>query len=142
MSDTLTAEQRSIRMSLIRGKDTLPELKLRKQLHRLGLRYRLHNSKLPGKPDLTLAKYMTIVFVHGCFWHRHPNCKVATTPKSNVEYWQSKFERNVERDNANKELLMQMGWRVITVWECEVNSAAKLAATAEQIYQRIRSASK
>jgi DNA mismatch endonuclease, patch repair protein len=139
MTDTLTAEQRSVRMSLIRGKDTLPELKLRKQLHRLGLRYRLHNSKLPGKPDLTFAQYKTVVFVHGCFWHRHLNCKIATTPKSNVEYWQAKFKRNVDRDKANLELLTQLGWRVFTVWECEVDSAAKLTSTAQKIYRQIRS---
>jgi len=98
MTDFLSPAERSDRMSRIRGKDTQPELTLRKVLHRLGLRYRLHGAGLPGKPDLVFPRYRTVVFVHGCFWHRHDGCNIATTPKSNTPFWLEKFEKNVARD--------------------------------------------
>jgi len=120
--DTVTREQRSANMSKIRSKDTKPEMLVRRHLHALGFRYRLHDSKLPGHPDIVLPKWHTVIFVNGCFWHRHEGCKFATIPKSNVEFWKAKFERNVARDRNEHKALEDFGWRVIVVWECEVRS--------------------
>jgi DNA mismatch endonuclease, patch repair protein len=120
MADTLTSEHRSWLMSRVWGRDTKPEWILRSALHRLGFRYRLANRKLPGKPDLVFRKYQSVVFVHGCFWHRHPGCLKATTPKSNVSFWQEKFSKNVERDKKNYSTLVNNGWKVIVVWQCEL----------------------
>ena len=125
-------------MSRIRGKDTGPELALRRVLHRLGLRYRLHGAGLPGKPDLVFRRYKTVVFVHGCFWHRHPKCNIATTPKSNTLFWVEKFERNVARDKRVSAVLVTMGWKVVVVWECEVASAAKAQTTGVRLARLIR----
>ena len=121
MADTLTPEKRSWNMSQIRGSETTVEVKVRKGLFKEGFRYRKNVKGLPGKPDIVLPKYKTIIFIHGCFWHRHENCSRATTPKSNLEYWTGKFARNVENDQKNKVLLEQMGWSVITLWECDIN---------------------
>ena len=118
--DHLTPEKRSWNMSRIKGKDTSIEVKVRKDLFRRGFRYRKNVKELPGKPDIVLPKYKAVVFVHGCFWHRHPGCKDATTPKTKTEYWLKKFERNVYNDEVHKEQLMNSGWRVFTIWECEV----------------------
>lgn len=139
MVDTLTPAERSARMSRIRSSNTKPEVALRKALHRLGFRFRLHGRRLPGKPDIVLAKHRTVVFVHGCFWHRHEGCKVATTPKSNSEFWVEKFNRNVIRDTAILEQLYDTGWRVIIAWECNLGSVAKVTAKATEIAERIRS---
>lgn len=125
-------------MSRIRGKDTGPELALRRVLHRLGLRYRLHGAGLPGKPDLVFPRYRTVVFVHGCFWHRHPECNIATTPKSNTLSWAEKFDKNVARDKRVSAALVTMGWKVIVAWECEVASAAKAQATGVRLARLIR----
>lgn len=138
MVDTLTPAQRSERMSRIRSRDTKPEIALRKALHRLGFRFRVHRTGLPGKPDMVLAKYRTVIFVHGCFWHRHPGCKVATTPKSNTEFWTDKFSRNVTRDMRVTKQLEDEGWRVITVWECEVDNSTKAAYMAIEIATKLR----
>lgn len=118
--DTMTRAQRSALMSRIRGKDTRPELVVRSLLHRMGLRFRLHSPKLPGRPDIVLPSRKTVVFVHGCFWHRHARCRFATTPASNKEFWQAKFEANRARDRRNIAALRKLGWRVIVVWECQV----------------------
>jgi len=118
--DKITKEQRSYTMSRIRSKDTKPEMLVRLHLHALGFRYRLHDSKLPGHPDIVLPKWHTVIFVNGCFWHRHEGCKVATTPKSNIDFWQAKFARNVARDIKEHNALESAGWHVIIVWECEV----------------------
>lgn len=115
-------------MSRIRSKDTKPEKIVRSLLHRMGYRFRLHRKDLPGKPDIVLPKYRTVIFVHGCFWHRHPGCKGATTPKSRTEWWQAKFDRNVTRDRAHRQELLARGWRVITVWECETKDLTALVA--------------
>jgi len=131
--DTLTPEQRSANMSKIRSKDTKPEMFVRRHLHALGFRYRLHDSKLPGHPDIVLPKWHTVIFVNGCFWHRHEGCKVATMPKSNVEFWTKKFERNVARDIKEHSALEASGWHVIVVWECEVRG--RLEALAAEIRQ-------
>lgn len=120
MVDTLTTAERSKRMSLIRSKDTAPELAIRRALHALGLRYRLGNKHLPGKPDIVFPRQKVAIFVHGCFWHRHENCKVANMPKSNTAFWKEKFDGNVARDQHSRAKLEAMGWRVETVWECEL----------------------
>lgn len=109
-------------MSGIKGKNTKPELLLRSALHKLGFRFRIQRKDLPGKPDIVLPKYKTIIFVHGCFWHRHPGCKYAYTPKSNIEFWTNKLEGNVIRDRLTEKALEELGWRILIVWECEVKT--------------------
>ena len=113
-------------MSRIRAKNTKPEKIVRSTIHRMGYRFSLHNKGLPGKPDITLPKYKTVIFVHGCFWHRHENCKYSTTPKSNVDFWTNKFEDNIKRDQSNYEALRKIGWKVVVIWECEVKDSEKL----------------
>lgn len=119
-------------MSGIRGRDTKPEITVRKFLHSQGLRYRVTPKDLPGRPDIVLSKYRTVVFVHGCFWHRHRNCKFAATPTSNTAFWQSKFEANVARDRRVVVQLRRAGWRVFTVWSCAI-SESKMRALARRI---------
>lgn len=138
MADFLSPKERSERMSRIRSKDTSPEIALRHELHGLGLRYRLNNSRLPGKPDLVFPRYRAVVFVHGCFWHRHPGCNIATTPKSNTDFWQAKFDRNVARDRRVATELRELGWRVFTAWECDLQSKTRTRMTAERIAREIR----
>jgi len=118
--DRISEEQRSWNMSRIRGKNTQPELIVRSTLHRLGYRFRLHRSDLPGKPDVVLPKYRTCIFVHGCYWHRHSGCKYAYEPKSRVDFWQKKFRDNVERDKRKRKELERLGWNVVVIWECQV----------------------
>ena len=130
--DTLTKERRSWNMGRIRSKDTAPELRVRSILHRLGFRFRLHASKLPGKPDIVLARWNHVILVHGCFWHRHPGCRFAYTPKSRVEFWTEKFAGNVKRDRIAVRELKRLGWHVTTVWECETADPGKLAAKLER----------
>ncbi|WP_407702880.1 very short patch repair endonuclease [Thiobacillus sedimenti] len=108
-------------MAGIRGKNTKPERLVRSYLHRAGLRFRLHAGGLPGKPDLVLKKYRTVVFVHGCFWHSHPRCKYAVVPSSNVEFWKKKLDANRSRDQRNRRELRALGWRVLTIWECQLD---------------------
>ncbi|WP_422072034.1 very short patch repair endonuclease [Tranquillimonas rosea] len=118
MADTVSPEVRSRMMSANRRKDTGPELLVRRHLHAQGLRFRLDVRKLPGSPDLVLARHRVAIFVHGCYWHRHEGCRFATTPKSNQAFWAAKFARNVERDERAIAALLHMGWRVGIVWEC------------------------
>lgn len=117
-------------MSGIRGKDTQPEIGLRKAFHSLGFRYRLHGVKLPGRPDIVLPKYKAVCFVHGCFWHQHRGCRFATSPKTRPDFWQAKFGENIDRDRRNVRALLESGWRVAVVWECalKVNGAQQLAS--------------
>ncbi|HEX8381901.1 MAG TPA: very short patch repair endonuclease [Sphingomonas sp.] len=124
--DGLTPERRSWLMSQVRGKNTTPEMRVRRTAHALGLRFRLHRGDLPGTPDLVFPKHRTALFVHGCFWHRHQNCPKSSLPKSRVEYWECKFQRNVLRDSEVEEALRKDGWRVALVWECETKNAAQL----------------
>ena len=131
MVDTITSARRSWNMSRIRGRNTGPELRLRSLLHRAGFRFRLHAKKLPGRPDIVLAKYRTALFVHGCFWHRHSGCRNTTTPSTRAEFWQEKFDGNVRRDARNRADLEAAGWNVMTVWECE------LKADAEEVVRRL-----
>lgn len=111
-------------MSGIRGRNTRPELLVRSWLHRQGLRFRIHVRSLPGKPDLVLPKYQTVIFVHGCFWHQHSGCRFAFKPKQNAAFWRAKLEGNVLRDRRHVSELRQRGWQVLTIWECEVNERA------------------
>ena len=114
------SEQRSRNMSAIKSKNTKPEIAVRKLLHSMGYRFRLHRKDLPGSPDIVLPKYKTVIFVHGCFWHRHENCKYASTPKTRQEFWEAKFRENINRDKLNQENLSSKGWKIIIVWECEI----------------------
>jgi DNA mismatch endonuclease, patch repair protein len=127
MSDRLSAQRRSWNMSRIRSKNTIPERTVRSLLHFCGYRFRLHQRNLPGTPDIILKKYFTVIFVHGCFWHQHRGCKYAYKPKSHIAYWEPKLKKNVERYSTNKRELRQLGWRVITVWECELGNLNALA---------------
>ena len=130
MTDTVDSKVRSRMMSGIKAKNTKPEMLVRRYLHGMGFRYKLHNSSLPGKPDIVLPKYRTIVFVHGCFWHRHSGCMLAYTPKSNVEAWQKKFVDNVMRDNKILAELANTDWQVIIIWECDLRKKASEALLA------------
>ena len=136
MADTLSREDRSKRMSLIRSKNTKIEIKVRKYLFSQGYRYRINDKRYPGHPDIVLPMYRTIVFIHGCFWHNHPDCKIAHIPKSNTKFWMEKITRNVENDKKHKDILESEGWRVITLWECEIekdfdNTMAGLISTLQ-----------
>lgn len=124
MTDVVDPETRSKMMSGIRGKDTKPELEIRQSLHQRGIRYRLHDEKLPGKPDIVLKKYNAVIFIHGCFWHRH-NCHLFKWPKTRPEFWKQKINRNHENDTTALEGLQSAGWRVCIVWECSIKGASK-----------------
>ncbi|MBA4417067.1 MAG: very short patch repair endonuclease [Syntrophus sp. (in: bacteria)] len=117
--DNLSPEQRSSNMSAVRGKNTSPELRVRRMLHAMGYRFRLHRKDLPGKPDIVLSKYRLCIFVHGCFWHQHPGCKRATIPETRKTEWQEKFRQNKERDDLVQKELENLGWRACVIWECE-----------------------
>lgn len=132
MADIFSKEKRSEIMSLIKGKNTKPELFVRSLLHRLGYRFRLNRTDLPGKPDIVLPRYRVAVFVHGCFWHRHEGCKYAYTPKSRPEFWAKKFQANIARDQRVREMLQSVGWRAITVWGCELRKSADLARRLDE----------
>lgn len=126
MTDKLTKQKRSENMSKIHGKDTSLEIKVRKYLYHHGFRYRKNVSDLPGRPDILISKYRTVIFVNGCFWHHHHGCKLATIPKSNTKYWKDKIDKNVKRDIRNIQLLEQMEYHVIIVWECEIKECFDL----------------
>ena len=139
MPDTLSQTQRHKCMSSIQGKNTKPEILVRKGLHARGFRFRLHNKKLPGSPDIVLPKYGVVIMVNGCFWHGHKGCRYATKPKTNVEFWEAKIARNRHRDEVTEAHLHALGWHVITIWECELRGAAsatsRLDALAEEIHK-------
>lgn len=138
MADFLTKEERSQRMARIRSRDTAPELALRKALHAMGFRYRVNDRRLPGRPDIVLPRYQTVVFVHGCFWHRHEGCSIATTPKSNTPFWQEKFNRNVARDRRVASELAAAGWKIIVTWECALQSNVRAGQTAAGVAASIK----
>nr|WP_314547632.1 very short patch repair endonuclease [uncultured Massilia sp.] len=125
--DIVEPKVRSRMMSAVRGKDTKPELIVRRFLHRKGFRFRLHVANLPGRPDLAFPKHKVALFVHGCFWHRHHGCRYATSPQQNAQFWSEKFDANIARDQRNVERLVEAGWRVITVWECGLRNAQATA---------------
>ncbi|MFZ6813778.1 very short patch repair endonuclease [Undibacterium sp. Rencai35W] len=125
--DTIGPEQRSRVMAAIKSCNTKPELAVRRMLHALGFRFRLHRKDLPGRPDIVLPKYKTVVLVNGCFWHQHAGCKLASRPASHQEYWEPKLDRNIERDKANCAKLTALGWRVVMIWECELRDASDVS---------------
>lgn len=120
-------------MSKIRAKNTKPELLVRQFLFSKGFRYRLHQSALPGKPDIVLKKYKTIIFVNGCFWHGHKNCEKSILPTSNIEFWKGKIQANIERDRKSKRSLKKLGWSVLTIWECDIKNKATLSKTMNKL---------
>jgi len=128
-----TTEERSALMRRVRGKDTKPEMRLRKALHAAGVRYRLHDRRMPGRPDLVLPGRRLAIFVHGCFWHRHEGCPRTTTPKANNAYWTQKFAENIERDERKTSQLRQAGWNVRVVWECEILNDESLGEIVREI---------
>ena len=137
MADTMTPEQRSRCMSAVKGKDTKPEMIVRKYIFSKGLRFRLHVRSLPGNPDIVLPKYKTVVFINGCFWHGHEGCKYYRLPKSNVEFWESKITNNKNRDVLNEIKLKELGWRVIRIWECEIRRIQDRNKSLERLYNQI-----
>ena len=139
MADVKTPEQRSRNMAAIKGKDTKPEMIVRKYLFSRGLRFRVQVRKLPGNPDIVLPKYKTVIFVNGCFWHGHEGCKYFRLPKSNVDFWREKIERNIERDRESMQALFDLGWKVVRVWECELRNKANREETLNKIYTSITS---
>jgi len=134
MADVVDAATRSRMMAGIRGKNTSPEVLVRKVLHRCGYRFRLHVTNLPGRPDIVLQKYGAVIEVRGCFWHRHQNCKYAVLPKTNQRFWQSKLQSNAVRDEKTSRALRKLGWQVLVVWECQTRNEQKL----DRIVSRIR----
>ena len=132
MTDTLSIAERSRLMAKIKGKNTAPERAVRSLLHRAGYRFRIHVRGLPGTPDVVLPKYRAVVFVHGCFWHRHRNCKIATMPQSHKKFWSEKFARNVANDARHRRKLRRLGWRVVTVWSCQLRHPERVLAKIEK----------
>ena len=124
-------------MSRIKGKDTKPELVVRSLLHKMGYRFRLHRKDLPGKPDIVLPKYYTLIFVHGCFWHRHKDCKYAYMPKSRVKFWKEKFAGTIKRDREHQKQLKEGGWEVHVIWECEIKDQETLKKKVSSIFRGI-----
>ena len=139
MTDIKSPADRSRNMAAIKGKDTKPEMIVRKYLFSRGLRFRVQVRKLPGTPDIVLPKYKTAIFVNGCFWHGHEGCKYFRLPKSNIEFWKEKIERNIERDKESELALLDLGWKVIRVWECELRNKANREGTLNKIYTSITS---
>ena len=134
--DKLSPAARSELMSKIHGKDTAPELAVRSLVHRMGFRFRLHAKGLPGTPDLVFARTRKIIFVHGCFWHNHVRCKGVRLPKTRIEYWLNKLRGNAERDRRNQRQLQALGWKVLTVWECQIRRPAALRRRIETFLER------
>lgn len=134
MTDRISKKHRSWNMSRIRGRDTTPERIVRSHLHRKGLRFRIHRRDLPGTPDIVLPKYRLVIFVHGCFWHRHKGCKFSYSPKTRVRFWQEKFRDNVDRDASILRQLKQLGWRMVVIWECETREAPELSRKIEGLF--------
>ena len=139
MTDIVDKQTRSRMMAGIKGKDTKPELVLRRALHARGFRYRLHSKNVPGRPDLVFQKHHAIIFVHGCFWHRHEGCRYTTTPSTRPEFWQTKFDANVARDRSVHDQLLDAGWRVATVWECALRRPEETALAANLLATWLRS---
>jgi DNA mismatch endonuclease (patch repair protein) len=138
MADHFSPEQRRYCMSRIRGKDTKPEILVRKGLHARGFRFRLQNRKLPGTPDIVLSKWGVAIMVNGCFWHGHKGCRYATRPKANTEFWDAKIVRNRHRDEVTAAHLEALGWTVITIWECELKGKDAVEARLEALADEIR----
>ena len=138
MTDHISRSHRSWNMSRIRGKNTRPEMVVRSALHRLGYRFRLHRKDLPGQPDIVLPKHGIVIFVNGCFWHRHKGCSRTTTPKSNTAFWEKKFSDTISRDKKQQRLLKKAGWRVLIFWECQVDDSKRLSTKLNTLANLIK----
>jgi len=138
MADRFSPAKRSEIMSRVRNKDTKAELRVRSFLHRLGYRFRLHRRDLPGRPDIVLPCCRVVIFVHGCFWHQHTGCSKAALPETNAEKWTAKLDRNVERDKNNSEALQAAGWRIATVWECELKDPDTVISSLSEVMPDLR----
>lgn len=138
MVDRLGTERRSWLMSRVKSRDTAPELRVRYAAHSLGLRFRLHRKDLPGKPDLVFPRWRVAIFVHGCFWHQHEGCRKAGAPKSRSHYWKPKLEKNIERDKRALEELDRLGWKTLTIWQCETNDATSLTDRLRTFFEQTR----
>jgi DNA mismatch endonuclease (patch repair protein) len=136
LTDKLTPERRSANMSRIRSRDTSPEMIVRRLLHGMGYRYRLHVAELPGRPDIVLPRLKRIIEVRGCFWHQHPGCIDSHIPKSRLEYWEPKLTKNQCRDEENRRKLRELGWRLCLIWECETNDASKISKRLVRFLRR------
>lgn len=137
LADTLSPKERSERMSKIRGKGSNPEMRLRRLVHGLGFRYRLHVKELPGKPDLVFPAKRAVIFMHGCFWHRHEGCKLARLPKSKLDFWMAKLEANRQRDLIHQRQLSDLGWRVLVIWECELNDIEHVSQIIKKFLRKL-----
>jgi DNA mismatch endonuclease (patch repair protein) len=138
--DRITAARRSWNMSRIKGRDTVPEKRVRSLLHRLGFRFSLGRRELPGRPDIVMPGRRIVVFVHGCFWHRHEGCSNSVLPKTRPEFWLAKLNGNVERDERNAAALEKQGWKVLTIWECEIDNEVRLSKRLLKLIPRLRNA--
>jgi DNA mismatch endonuclease (patch repair protein) len=136
MADVHSKEQRSYNMSRIKGKDTKPEMLVRKFLHAQGFRYKLHDKKLPGKPDIVLPKYKTVIFIHGCFWHGHADCKYYVVPKTRTDWWLNKINGNIANDKKAVSALKKDGWKIITLWECDLKPV-KIFKTLNSLLKKL-----
>ena len=137
MADIFSKAKRSEIMSKISGKETKPEILVRKFLFAQGFRYRKNDKRLPGKPDIVLPKYKTLIFVHGCFWHGHQNCKKSALPQSNHEFWKDKIQKNIERDKSKQKELKKLGWKIITIWQCQIKSRESVEKALKQTVKKI-----
>ena len=137
MADIFSKAKRSEIMSKISGKETKPEILVRKFLFAQGFRYRKNDKRLPGKPDIVLPKYKTLIFVHGCFWHGHQNCKKFALPQSNHEFWKDKIQKNIERDKSKQKELKKLGWKIITIWQCQIKSRESVEKALKQTVKKI-----
>ena len=135
MGERVTPEQRSRNMARVKNKNTAPEIIVRKTLHRLGYRFRLHRRDLPGNPDIVLPRYRTVIFVHGCFWHGHPGCARASRPQTNTEFWNAKLDKNLRRDREAQDKLKALDWRVLVIWQCETKDLPVLEHQLHAFFQ-------
>lgn len=136
--DIVSKEKRASMMASVRQKNTRPEVLLRQALHRLGLRFRIHRRDLPGTPDIVLPSHRTVIFVHGCFWHRHEGCRRTTLPATKTAFWADKFSKNVERDRKVQKALITLNWRVVVIWECQLSTLGSASALAESFFRTLR----
>lgn len=135
MADIVSRSKRTEIMSSVKQRHTKPEIAVRKILHRYGFRFRLHNKKLPGTPDIVLPKHKAVIFVHGCFWHQHEGCRKSRRPTSNVEFWNEKLDKNIERDNRKESELKNAGWKVLTIWDCEIKDEDLLIEKVKSFFR-------
>lgn len=138
MADIFSKIKRSEVMSKVTAKDTRPEVKVRKFLFSKGFRYRKNDKRFPGKPDIILPKYKTAIFVHGCFWHHHDNCRAAALPQTNCEFWKDKMETNVKRDRKNQKDLKELGWKIIIIWQCQIKNRELFEKTMKKVIKKIQ----